>query len=237
LQGITANIIRGIFYFSVGVLIAGVGGTISDALESRTRHIIGDLLFLALVALVALGLRFWAVSAQNPTGKERKLRPETIRRALLFYRLGGFNASLVRIVFYTYTILAVALISFQPWGNLKLLPNNIGLTIAFAGFGVGFRHWAAALGTAGKDNATKRQLPSGASVQKRRQLRTSGGSGSPITARIRVPGSRCRAPGPHEPSEPAARLPAGNFQGTARFITDHRPGALRCPAPAETSTV
>lgn len=165
LQGITANIIRGIFYFSVGVLIAGVGGTISDALESRTRHIIGDLLFLALVALVALGLRFWAVSAQNPTGKERKLRPETIRRALLFYRLGGFNASLVRIVFYTYTILAVALISFQPWGNLKLLPNNIGLTIAFAGFGVGFRHWAAALGTAGKDNATKRQLPSGASVQ------------------------------------------------------------------------
>jgi hypothetical protein len=56
----------------------------------------------------------------------------------LFYRLGGFNASLVRIIFYTYTILEVALMSFQPWGNLKLPPNNIGLTIAFAGFGIGF---------------------------------------------------------------------------------------------------
>ena len=54
---------------------------------------------------------------------------------------------------------------------------------------------------------------------------------------IRVAGSRYQATVPHEPSEPAARLPTGNFQGKASFIADHRLGALRCRAPAETSTV
>jgi hypothetical protein len=146
------------------VLIVYVGLVITDILEFQ-KYIIGDLLLLMLIALVALGLRFWAVSAQNPKGKKRKLRPETIRRTLLFYRLGGFSASLVPIVFYAYTIFTIASILFLGWGDLKELPANIGLTIALAGFGVGFRHWAAVLGTAGKKNATKYQLPSEASVQ------------------------------------------------------------------------
>lgn len=165
LQGISANIIRGGFYFSLGVLIVYVGGIITDILEFQ-NYVISDLFFLMLIALVALGLRFWAVYAQNPKGKKRKLRPEAIRHALLFYRLGGFSASLVRIVFYSYTIFAIAsIVHFLFWGDLKRLPVNIGLIVAFTGFGVGFRHWAAVLGTARKNNTTKRQLPSGASVQ------------------------------------------------------------------------
>ena len=164
LQGLAANTIRGFFYLFLGGLIVEVGGMITDALNFH-KYVIGDLVISMLIALVALGLRFWAVSAQNPKGKKWKLRPETIRRAFLFYRLDGFPANLVRIVFCAYTILAITFISLIDWSDPKLLPPNIAVVIALGAFGVGFRYWAAALGTAHKINTTKQQLSSMASIQ------------------------------------------------------------------------
>jgi hypothetical protein len=168
LQGVAANIIRGVFYLFIGALILEVGIILTDILESTNYYIKSDLVYLIVAALGALVLRFWAVFAQNPKGKERKVRLETIRRALLFYRLGGFAASLVRIVFYVYIVCAVAYISSVThfvWNDPRLLPYYIAWIIALAGFAVGLRHWAAVLGTARGTETTRHIPPPGISIQ------------------------------------------------------------------------
>jgi hypothetical protein len=156
LQGISANIIRGIFYVLLAILILGVGSTISDVLESPESVIRDDFGYLAFFAVATLVLRFWAVSAQNPRGGKRELRPGMLRSALLLYRLGGISASLVRIAFYAYIAFVIWYI---PWGwssgnDAKQLPHDIARIIAVAGLAFGVRHWAVSLGTARKTDKT-----------------------------------------------------------------------------------
>jgi hypothetical protein len=167
LQGISANIIRGMFYSLVAILILGVGATITDVLESPNYIVRDDLIYLTGLAAVALVLRFWAVSAQSPRGKTRKLLPRTFLSALLLYRLGGIWASLVRIVFYVYIVLAIWYLSYALsfWIDPKELPHDIGRIIAVAGLAVGIRHWAVSLGTARKADITRNQLSSAAAIK------------------------------------------------------------------------
>jgi hypothetical protein len=147
LQGISANIIRGIFYVLLAILILGVGSTISDVLESPESVIRDDFSYLAFFAVATLVLRFWAVSAQNPRGGKRGLRPGMLRSALLLYRLGGISASLVRIAFYAYIAFAIWYI---PWGwssgnDAKQLPHDIAGSLRLPGlrleFGIGQSRW------------------------------------------------------------------------------------------------
>jgi hypothetical protein len=167
LQGISANIIRGIFYILLATLILGVGATISDVLESPTFAIRDDLINWAALASAALILRFWAVYAQNPRGEKRKLLPRTLHSVLLFYRLGGIWANLVRILFYAYIIFAIWYLSHTMifWSDQKQLPHDIARIIAITGLGVGVRHWAVSLGTAHKTDDPKRQQSSVTTIQ------------------------------------------------------------------------
>jgi hypothetical protein len=167
LQGISANIIRGIFYLFLATLTLGVGTTISDALESPALVPGEDFSPLAFSALAALIFRFWAVSAQNRRSGKRELRPGKLRIALLLYRLGGISASLVRIVFYAYAVGAIWYLSstIDSGNDAKQLPHDIARIIVVAGLAVGVRHWAVSLGTARKIDKTKRQQSSATATQ------------------------------------------------------------------------
>jgi hypothetical protein len=167
LQGVSANIIRGIFYILLATLILGVGATISDVLESPTLAVKDDLANWAILASVALVLRFWAVYAQNPVRKERRLLPRALYRALLFYRLGGVSANLARILFYASIVGAIWYLSYAMnfWSDPKQLPHDIARIIAIAGLAAGIRHWAASLGTARRTDKTGRQPSSVTAIQ------------------------------------------------------------------------
>lgn len=147
LQGRIANLIRGCFYVSLGVLISFVGFTISDVLESH-QYLADDFINLIVFAILTLALRFWAVSAQNPESETHRTRPKRFRRALLLYRLHRGTASLVRIIFYGWTIFVVW--SAQDFANIarkdiERLPGQLTLLIALIGWAVGLRYWAASL--------------------------------------------------------------------------------------------
>lgn len=164
LQGISANTIRGTFYLLLGVLIVGVGATVSDILESPNYVIKDDLELLIALALAALVFRFWAVFAQKE--KRRSLRPQIIRHTFLFYRLGGLTASLVRIAFYAYIVLIITFLSRNiVWNDPRQFPHYIAWIIAFAGIAIGLRHWAVSLGTVRKTDKLRRQPSSDTPIQ------------------------------------------------------------------------
>ena len=167
LQGISANILRGIFYLFLATLTLGVGQTITDVLESPTLVAREDISPLVYSALTALIFRFWAVSAQNRRSGKRERQPGKLRIALLLYRLGGISASLVRIALYASVAVAIwwlfKTVDFP--NDVKELPHDITRVIVAVGLAVGVRHWAVSLGTARKIDETKRQQSSAPATQ------------------------------------------------------------------------
>ena len=167
LQGISANILRGIFYFFLAGLTLDIGSTISDALESPTLVPGEDFAPLASSALTALIFRFWAVSAQNRRSEKRERQPGKLRIALLLYRLGGISASIVRVAFYASVPVAI----WWLWSTIdfvhhtKHTPLYIARIIVAIGLAVGVRHWAVSLGTARKIDKTNRQQSSAPAIQ------------------------------------------------------------------------
>jgi hypothetical protein len=154
LQGTAANIIRGGFYLLLGLLVIAVGQTL-DTLRGPGKFILGDFVVTVVIAFAALGLRFWAVSAQSPTRKRRRIRWTTLQRALLFYRLNRPSASLVRISFYILVVFEVfylsTLVDDISNNHFGTFAVDVSFFIALAGYAVGLRYWAASLGVAPKD--------------------------------------------------------------------------------------
>ena len=162
LQGMAANVIRGIFYLLLGLSVMFVGQTYYT-IGGPSRYVYGDLVVLVVIFLVALGLRFWAVSAQSSTRKRRRVRWTTLRRALLFYRLGRPAASLVRIIFYILAIFLIFYISqlVEDIGtDPHSLPVDITFFIAAAGYAVGLRYWAASLRATRADGRASQKFSS-----------------------------------------------------------------------------
>jgi hypothetical protein len=162
LQGLSANILRGIFYLLLAILTLGTGATITDVLESPALAAGEDISPWIYTALAVLIFRFWAVSAQNRRSGKRERQPGKIRIALLLYRLGGISASLVRIAFYASVAVAIWWLSttVDSQNDAKQLPHDITRVIVAVGLAVGVRHWAVSLGTAGKIDKTNRQQSS-----------------------------------------------------------------------------
>jgi hypothetical protein len=154
LQGTAANIIRGVFYAFLGLMVILIGQTVYT-LGGPGKYVLGDAVVTVIISLAALGLRFWAVSAQSPTRKRRRMRWTTLQHALLFYRLNRPSASLLRIICYSLTvpviILILQLIDDIANNNSKALSLDISTCIALVGYMVGLRYWAASLGRARKD--------------------------------------------------------------------------------------
>jgi hypothetical protein len=146
---------------------------ISVALTASERQFIpGNLIVLALAALVVLGFRWYAGFINKQSPERRTRRRATIQLALLFYRLHGWAANVVRIIFYVWIALALTVFGFPiialaltvlGFPNLVgedpgVLPLEIAGLIVSIGCAAVFRHWAASLGTkseAKKASATR----------------------------------------------------------------------------------
>jgi hypothetical protein len=90
LQGMSANIIRGIFYLFLATLTLGVGATITDALKSPNLVPGEDFAPLTYSALAALIFRFWAVSAQNRRSGKRERQPGSFASHCCFIALAEY---------------------------------------------------------------------------------------------------------------------------------------------------
>jgi hypothetical protein len=155
LKGVTANLIRGIFYVLLGLMITLFGNAISYIFVHQGNFAVSDFIALVAVALVALGLRFWAVSVQSPLGKKARFRWEAVRRACLFYHLDGPAANVLRIVFY---LAMAAVILYVSIGGLEgegwaEVPANASYPLAAVGWSIGLRYWAASLGRTRTDSS------------------------------------------------------------------------------------
>jgi hypothetical protein len=162
IHGRAANVVRGVFFLSLGLLIYGVGWTISDILGYPDSSVREDYIALIILSSITLGLRFWAVSVQKKGPETRVTLLERIWRWLLFYRLHDTAASIIRILFYAWIVFAIwATIQavFEVHKHIIAIPGIIGAYIAVIGVAVGLHHWAAARGM----EQTNDKLPSDAS--------------------------------------------------------------------------
>ena len=155
----SAKIIRAVFYASLGYLLISVSLVISAILNGSERPYLVDYMAgMVTVALLALGFRFSAGFVNNQGTEPRKGRRATIRRSLLFYRLHGPAANIVRIIFYVWIALAAAMASTLP-GDLSETPNDLPIDVALLivsiGYAAVFRHWAASLGAKREASATR----------------------------------------------------------------------------------
>jgi hypothetical protein len=102
-----------------------------------------------VIAVFTLGLRFWVGFVENPRSEKTKVRQVTLRHSLLFYRLNRRAAKVVRLIFYGW-------VAFLAWFATRAvidvrdhpgeLAADVALSIAFIGYAVGLRYWAASLG-------------------------------------------------------------------------------------------
>jgi hypothetical protein len=152
----SARVLRGFYYFFLGVVVLQVSGAMGAAF-GRTDTlgvpnyfsgglIYADLLGIVLYTLIAMGFRFWSLRAEESLAAPRERM--TIRRALLFYRFTGFRAKLARFVFHLwvlFTVLVVAATVVSTIDDPRVLPSNLVAMIAWLGWAVGVRYWAVSL--------------------------------------------------------------------------------------------
>ena len=153
----SARVLRGFYYFFLGVVILQVSGAMGAAF-GRTDTlgvpnyfsgglIYADLLGIVLYTLIAMGFRFWSLRAEESQTTTPRARM-TLRRALLFYRFTGFRAMLARFVFHFwlfFTVLVVAATVVSTFEDPRALPSNLVALIAWIGWAVGLRYWAVSL--------------------------------------------------------------------------------------------
>jgi hypothetical protein len=152
-----ARVLRGFYYFFLGVVVLQVSGAMGSAF-GRTDTlgvpnyfsgglIYADLIGIVIYTVIAMGFRFWSLRAEESQASAPRDRM-TVRRALLFYRFNGFRAKLARVVFHLwvlFTILVIVATVVTTFEDPRALPSNLVATIAWLGWAVGLRYWAVSL--------------------------------------------------------------------------------------------
>jgi hypothetical protein len=152
-----ARVLRGFYYFFLGVVVLQVSGAMGSAF-GRTDTlgvpnyfsgglIYADLIGIVIYTVIAMGFRFWSLRAEESQASAPRDRI-TVRRALLFYRLNGIRAKLARFVFHLwvlFTILVIVATVVTTFEDPRALPSNLVATIAWLGWAVGLRYWAVSL--------------------------------------------------------------------------------------------
>jgi hypothetical protein len=152
-----ARVLRGAFYFCLGLVVLQVSSAMGAALGRPDTIgipnyfseglIYGDLIAICVVTVVAMTFRFSAlhVEKSEPTAQNRRL---TLRSALLLYRFKRPAAAIGRIVFWVWTaltiLMAIATVLSGLDEPLLILVNLVSL-VAFVGWAVGMRYWAVSL--------------------------------------------------------------------------------------------
>ena len=150
-----ARVLRGFYYFFLGVAALQVSGALASAF-GRTDTlgvpnyfssglIYADLLGISLYTVVAMGFRLWSLRVEHAEHTDAPQRRLTMRSALLLYRFTGIRARIVRVVYWLWmaflalVVVAVALSAFE---DPRVLPSNVVALVAWVGWGVGLRYWA-----------------------------------------------------------------------------------------------
>lgn len=150
-----ARVLRGFYYFFLGVVALQVSGALASAF-GRTDTlgvpnyfsgglIYADLLGIFLFTLIAMGFRFWALRVEESQPADAPQRRMTLRDALLLYRFTGIRARIARIVFWfwvAFTVLVVVAIVISVFEDPRVLPANLVALVAWIGWAVGLRYWA-----------------------------------------------------------------------------------------------
>jgi hypothetical protein len=150
-----ARVLRGFYYFFLGVVVFQVSGALGAAF-GRTDTIgvpnyfsggliYADLLGIFLYTLIAMGFRFWSLRAEEAQSDDSPRQRMTVRNGLLFYRFNGIRAHIARVVYWIWLALAAAVIAaivISAFQDPRTLPSNVVVLIAWFGWAVGLRYWA-----------------------------------------------------------------------------------------------
>jgi hypothetical protein len=148
-----ARVLRGFYYFLLGLTVFQVSGALGSAL-GRTDTIgvpnyfsggmiYADLLGIVIYTLIAMGFRFWVLRAEESADAPQ--RRMTVRDALLLYRLNGIRARIARIVFWFWvalTVLVIVAMVFTAVEDPRTIPANLVVLVAWVGWSIGLRYWA-----------------------------------------------------------------------------------------------
>jgi hypothetical protein len=150
-----ARVLRGFYYFFLGVVVLQVSGALASAF-GRTDTlgvpnyfsgglIYADLLGIFVYTLVAMAFRLWALRVEESQPADAPQRRVTVRDAMLFYRFTGIRARIARIVYWlwaAFTVLAVIAIAISAFEDPRVLPANLVALVAWVGWAMGLRYWA-----------------------------------------------------------------------------------------------
>lgn len=165
MQRRAARVLRGAFYFCLGLIVLQVSSAMGAALGRPDTIgipnyfseglIYGDLIAVCVVTVVAMAFRFSAlhVEKSEPAAQNRRL---TLRSALLLYSFNWRAAAIARIVFWFWTaltiVMAIATV-LSGFDERLLIPVNLISLVAFVGWTVGLRYWAISLNARPADEA------------------------------------------------------------------------------------
>jgi hypothetical protein len=155
MQHRSARVLRGFYYFFLGVVIFQVSGALGAAF-GRTDTIgvpnyfsggliYADLLGIFIYTVIAMGFRLWSLRAEESRSADSARNRMTVRRALLFYRLNGIRAQVARVVYWIWLALAVFVVVamvISAVTDARTLPSNVVVLVAWFGWAVGLRYWA-----------------------------------------------------------------------------------------------
>lgn len=150
-----ARILRGFYYFFLGVVAMQVSGALASAF-GRTDTlgvpnyfsgglIYADLIGISLYTLVAMGFRFWSLRVEQAEQTDAPRRRLTLRNTLLLYGFTGIRARIARIVYWlwvAFLVLILVAIAISAFEDPRVLPSNLIALVAWVGWGFGLRYWA-----------------------------------------------------------------------------------------------
>jgi len=156
MQRRAARILRGAFYFCLGLVVLEVASAMGSALGRSDTFgipnyfsegfIYGDLIAVGVLMVVAMAFRFSSlhVEKSGPTAQTGL----TLRRALLMYRFKRPAAAIARVVFWGWTALTLLSpigIVENVFDDPRLIPGDLVALVALVGWAVGLRYWAVSL--------------------------------------------------------------------------------------------
>jgi hypothetical protein len=163
-----ARILRALFYCCLGVVAFQVSGAMASALGRPDTlgipdyfsggFIYGDLIAVAAVTVIAMALRFWSLRVEKSQPAAQPRSHLTFRRALLLYRFHRLTASIARIIFWFWAALAIIVVIAAVLGAFdepRLIPASLIGLVAWVGWAIGLRYWAASLNERTATNANR----------------------------------------------------------------------------------
>jgi hypothetical protein len=162
-----ARVLRGFYYFFLGVVVLQVSGALGSAF-GRTDTlgipnyfsgglIYADLIGIFMYTLIAMAFRFWSLRVEESQAMAAPRGRMTLRRALLLYRFKRPRATIARFVFYccvALTVLAAIATVVSTFDDPRVLPSNLVSLVAWVGWAIGIRYWAVSLNERAAINAS-----------------------------------------------------------------------------------